>query len=99
MVGLQDYKEADRIVRLLTPENGRITALARSARSSSKRFGGTLDIGNRIEVTLRPPKGVGGWWSTDLAAPRGQGGQSDPWASPGARRTPRSRPRGSFCGA
>lgn len=68
VVGLQDYKEADRIVRLLTPENGRITALARSARSSSKRFGGTLDIGNRIEVTLRPPKGVGGWWSIDRAS-------------------------------
>eukprot|EP01048_Picozoa_sp_COSAG05_P001326 COSAG05_NODE_44_length_25563_cov_118.074419_9_plen_154_part_00 len=38
-------------------------------------------------------KRVGGWWSTDLAALRGQGGRSDPWASPGARRAPRSRPR------
>ena len=25
-------------------------------------------------------KRVGGWWSTDLAAPRGQGGRSDPCA-------------------
>ena len=67
VVGLQNYKEADRIVRLLTPENGRITALARSARSSTKRFGGTLDIGNRIEVTMRPPRGAGGWWGLEKA--------------------------------
>ena len=65
VVGLQDYKESDRIVRLLTPENGRITALARSARSSTKRFGGALDIGNRLEVTLRPPRSAGGWWGLD----------------------------------
>lgn len=67
VVGLQNYKEADRIVRLLTPQNGRITALARSARSSTKRFGGALDIGNRIEVTLRPPKSAGGWWAFEKA--------------------------------
>jgi len=67
VVGIQDYKEADRIVRLLIPENGRISALARSARSSSKRFGGTLDIGNRIDVTLRPPRSADGWWYLDTA--------------------------------
>ena len=68
VVGLQDYKESDRIVRLLTPESGRVTALARSARSSTKRFGGTLDIGNRIEVTLRPPRSAGGWWGLERAS-------------------------------
>jgi DNA repair protein RecO len=67
VVGLQNHKEADRIVRLLTPENGRITALGRSARSSTKRFGGALDIGNRLEVTLRPPKAANGWWGLDAA--------------------------------
>ena len=65
VVGLQNHREADRIVRLLTPENGRITALARSARKSSRRFGGALDIGNRIEATLRPPRGE--WWGIDSA--------------------------------
>ena len=65
VVGLQEHREADRIVRLLTPENGRITAHARNARKSSRRFGGALDIGNRIEATLRPPKG--GWWGLDSA--------------------------------
>jgi DNA repair protein RecO (recombination protein O) len=65
VVGLQDYREADRIVRLLTPENGRITALARNARKASRRFGGSLDIGNRIEATLRPPRSS--WWGLDAA--------------------------------
>jgi DNA repair protein RecO (recombination protein O) len=65
IVGLQNHREADRIVRLLTPENGRITAHARNARKSSRRFGGALDIGNRIEATLRPPKS--GWWGLDSA--------------------------------
>jgi len=67
VVGLQNHKEADRIVRLLVPEQGRITALARSARSSSKRFGGALDIGNRLEVALRPPKAADGWWGLESA--------------------------------
>ena len=67
MVGIQNHREADRIVRLLVPEQGRITALARSARSSTKRFGGALDIGNRLEVSLRPPKSADGWWGLDSA--------------------------------
>ena len=65
VVGVQDHREADRIVRLLTPDNGRITALARSARKSNRRFGGAIDIGNRVEATLRPPKGD--WWGLDSA--------------------------------
>ena len=67
VVGIQNHREADRIVRLLVPEQGRITALARSARSSTKRFGGALDIGNRLEVSLRPPKSADGWWGLDSA--------------------------------
>ena len=65
VVGLQEHREADRIVRLLTPDNGRITALARAARKSNRRFGGALDIGNRVEATLRPPRGD--WWGLDSA--------------------------------
>jgi len=65
VVGVQDHREADRIVRLLTPENGRITALARAARKSNRRFGGALDIGNRVEATLRAPRGD--WWGLDSA--------------------------------
>lgn len=50
VVGHVDYGESDRIVRLLTANEGRIALLARSARSSRKRFGGMLDLGTRIRV-------------------------------------------------
>lgn len=52
VVGHSDLGDADRIVRVLTAEDGRIEVLARGARSSRKRFGGLLDIGNRIRFTL-----------------------------------------------
>jgi DNA repair protein RecO len=52
-----DYRDRDRIVRLLTPVHGRISALARGSRGSTKRYGGALDLGNRIEAELRPGRG------------------------------------------
>lgn len=57
VVGSADFGDADRIVRLLTPEQGRVSALARGARRSTKRFGGALDLGNRIDAALRPGSG------------------------------------------
>ena len=65
VVGVRAFKEADRMVDLLTPEHGRITALARNARRSVRRFGGALDIGNRVEASLRAPRG--GLWGLDEA--------------------------------
>ena len=38
-----DYRDADRIVTLLTPGRGRISAIARGARRSVKRFGSSLE--------------------------------------------------------
>jgi len=66
VVGLRAFKEADQMVDLLTPEHGRITALARNARRSLRRFGGALDIGNRVEASVRPPRG--GLWGLDEAS-------------------------------
>ena len=37
-----DYGEADRIVTLLTERYGKVSALARGARSSRRRFGAAL---------------------------------------------------------
>lgn len=65
VVGHADYGDADRIVRLLTPAYGRVSALARGARRSQRRFGGALDTGNRIEAALRP--GSGSLWHIDEA--------------------------------
>lgn len=42
-LGARDLGEADRIVDFLTREHGRLSAVARGARRSRKRFGGRLD--------------------------------------------------------
>jgi DNA repair protein RecO (recombination protein O) len=65
VVGVRAFKEADRMVDLLTPEHGRLTAIARNARKSQRRYGAALDLGNRIEASLRPPRGT--LWALDEA--------------------------------
>lgn len=47
-----DYRESDRILHLLVPERGRVTAIARGARRSLRRFSGTLDLFNHLRVHL-----------------------------------------------
>lgn len=47
-----DFAESDRIVHLLTPESGRLTAIAKGARRSVKRFPGTLDLFNHLAVQV-----------------------------------------------
>jgi DNA repair protein RecO (recombination protein O) len=46
------YGEADLIVSLFTEAAGRLTALARSARKSQRRFGGSLEPFHTLEVSL-----------------------------------------------
>lgn len=48
-----EYGESDRIISLFTLEQGRIRAFAKAARASRKRFGGSLEPGNRLEVLLQ----------------------------------------------
>jgi len=47
-----DFGESDRVLHLLVPEVGRIAAIAKGARRSVKRFGGTLDLFNRLRVQI-----------------------------------------------
>ena len=47
-----DFGESDRILHLLVPEHGRLTVIAKGARRSRKRFPGTLDFFNHLNVTL-----------------------------------------------
>jgi DNA repair protein RecO (recombination protein O) len=51
-----DFGESDRIVHFLTRDHGRLTAIAKGARRSRRRFPGTLDVFNRltIEGRLKP---------------------------------------------
>jgi DNA repair protein RecO (recombination protein O) len=48
-----DFGESDRIVHLLTEQGARLTAIAKSARRSHRRFPGTLDVFNRLQVEGR----------------------------------------------
>jgi len=57
VVGGLDYGESDRIVRFLTPENGRMDALGRRARASKRRFAGALELGNRVVVEMGKARG------------------------------------------
>lgn len=53
---LQPVGDADVIVSVLSAEQGRIDAVARGARSSRKRFGGTLRPFCEIELQLQQPR-------------------------------------------
>jgi len=47
-----DFGESDRIVHLLVPDAGRLTAIAKGARRSLRRFPGTLDLFNHLRVQV-----------------------------------------------
>lgn len=53
------FGESDRIVHLLTPKTGRVTAIAKGARRSTRRFPGTLDFFNLLRVELEPSRRAG----------------------------------------
>jgi DNA repair protein RecO (recombination protein O) len=50
VVGSVDLGEADRILRLLTAEEGRISVVARGARGSKRRFANMTDLGTHLRV-------------------------------------------------
>ncbi len=52
-----DFGESDRIVHLLTPVEGRLTAIAKGARRSVKRFPGTLDLFNHLRIHIERRRG------------------------------------------
>ena len=56
VVRIVDFGESDRIVHLLTPEHGRVTAIAKGARRSKRRFPGTLDLFNLLAVQVERPR-------------------------------------------
>ncbi len=46
------FGESDLILHLLLPRSGRLTAIAKGARRSVKRFSGTLDLFQHLRVTV-----------------------------------------------
>jgi len=57
VIGTVDLGEADRIARLLSPDQGRWSVMVRRARASRKRFAGLLQTGN--QVVLHTHRGRG----------------------------------------
>ena len=58
VLGVMDYRESDRIVTLFTREAGKLRCLARGARKSLRRFGGTLELFGRLRVLLTVREGL-----------------------------------------
>lgn len=52
MLRVIDFGESDRIVHLLVPDSGRLTAIAKGARRSVRRFPGTLDLFNHLRIAV-----------------------------------------------
>lgn len=58
LISRVDYGESDRILTLLTREHGRLSAFARGARKSRRRFAGVLEPFSLMEATLRTSSGA-----------------------------------------
>lgn len=63
----RELGEADRVVVLLCRNNGKLSAVAPSARRSRRRFGGCLELFARIQVSLTD-RGRGGLWRLEEAS-------------------------------
>ncbi|MCO4760404.1 MAG: DNA repair protein RecO [Myxococcales bacterium] len=70
---LHPAREADLVVTLLDPERGRVDAYARSARKSTRRFGGRLELFARGRAMLGSSRGqmpnLTGFERTESLAP------------------------------
>lgn len=67
-----EYGESDLVVTLFTEAVGRVSALARGARASRRRFAGTLEPMHTLKVELseRPPSELMILGGSSLAVPR-----------------------------
>lgn len=52
VIGRTNFGEADRIIRLITPEHGKITAVAKGVRKIKSRLGGHLELFADTELSL-----------------------------------------------
>ncbi len=68
-----DYGESDRVVSLLSRERGKLSAFARGARVSRKRFGGTLEPFSLVMAEARERPGAELWTLHAAALQRGFG--------------------------
>ncbi len=57
VVGGTNLGESDRVIRFLSPTEGRVALVARAARASRRRFAGLLELGNRLTVQRQRGRG------------------------------------------
>lgn len=69
-----DYGESDRVVTLLTEERGKLSAFARGARSSRRRFGGALEPFTLADAELKERSGSDLWTLESMMVRRAFGG-------------------------
>lgn len=74
VLGTVDYGERDRVVSMLSRERGKLSAFARGARVSRKRFGGALEPFNLLAAELRERPGADLWTLEDVTVERAFGG-------------------------
>jgi len=63
---LRDFQDSHRIVEFFSPEEGRLSLMARGARASKKRFAGVLDQFSRLRAVVSPGRDL---WSVYEVAP------------------------------
>jgi DNA repair protein RecO (recombination protein O) len=66
VLGTMDYRESDRIVTLFTLEQGKVKGIARGAKRSVRRFGGSLELFARLRTELVLREGLSGISSADI---------------------------------
>lgn len=71
--GFVNYGEKDRIVRLISPEHGKISVMVKNARSTKGALVGIFDIGNQVQVGILPPKQGEIWRLLDADLVQGYG--------------------------
>lgn len=69
-----DYGESDRVVTLLSRERGKVSAFARGARASRRRFGGALEPFTLVAAELRSRSASELLGLESVAVLRGHGG-------------------------
>jgi DNA repair protein RecO (recombination protein O) len=66
VLGMMDYREADKIVTLFTLEQGKIRGMARGAKRSVRRFGGALELFARLKLEIIIKEGLAQLQSADI---------------------------------
>ncbi len=68
VLGMMDYREADKIVTLFTLEQGKIKGMARGAKRSVRRFGGALELFARLKLEIGIKEGLAQLHTADIVS-------------------------------